>query len=867
MKRNLKNILSILPAIAGIAILFTGTSAFAINAGSCTVANNGSGVGGPNNKTFLYCANNFTTIDLTSLGNYAIVANRTITLTGRVELIADQKIINSGANKVLITMAPNVAPDCLIKTFDFEYGGNTGQNRIENVKIVATTKDAICVDAPKVTITNTEIEAPNGAGIKVTMGRASIFNNVIKNVKTAISLSADANGCGIISNKISDAVDLGIGLASKNNYILINSVTGKATAASKGIHVQGGSSNNFVMGNGVSRFATGIQLQNALNNLVTTNYLVGNTRKQLDIDAASNGGIKAPIGLRLAFVTADSFYLTGMVSKDVSALNIDLADTNAVGALDPAAGTKGGVFYVPGSTTSIKKFVPALPANANLRRFVFEVKKSAGKYMSQNALDPASIFEFFPVLSGEIQASGFIAQQSTTTGSSNFSAVFSGSTHKALHDDNPACAAKDWYWQSIDDEFDAASNPDADPWTQDFDNDGLTNAQEDKNSNCNVDAGETDPTKLDTDGDGVNDKNDSCPLVAVAAAADTNHNGCADDGVTPNNDNDGDGIANDDDNCPGIANPNQDDFNNNAKGDVCEDTDGDGRMDNIDNCPLSPLPDQTDTDGDGIGDICDGGAGANSDGDTILDADDNCPIIANQDQEDGDDDGVGDACDNCTTLANTNQADSDGDEVGNACDNCDADANSDQADSDGDGVGDACVPPIVVDHDPDRDGFEDGVDNCPDIRNVNQLDTDRDTFGNACDVCPGIRDGDQLDSDGDGLGDACDSTPNGGGGGGVTPGENDPPANDTDRDGIADGTDNCALTPNTDQLDSDGDRIGDACDLRPLIPDTSINGYSGNPLEEGGCSFTGLSQTTGSALATILGMIGTLSAIAVRRKK
>jgi hypothetical protein len=43
-----------------------------------------------------------------------------------------------------------------------------------------------------------------------------------------------------------------------------------------------------------------------------------------------------------------------------------------------------------------------------------------------------------------------------------------------------------------------------------------------------------------------------------------------------------------------------------------------------------------------------------------------------------------------------------------------------------------------------------------------------------------------------------------------------PPVNDTDNDGILDNVDNCPLTPNPDQLDSDGNGIGDACQAGAL---------------------------------------------------
>lgn len=83
-------------------------------------------------------------------------------------------------------------------------------------------------------------------------------------------------------------------------------------------------------------------------------------------------------------------------------------------------------------------------------------------------------------------------------------------------------------------------------------------------------------------------------------------------------------------------------------------------------------------------------------------------------------------------------------------------------------------------------------------------DCDADGARNDADNCPLTPNAGQVDTDGDSLGDDCDAFP-------------DDPTNgaDGDRDGTPDATDNCPATPNPDQADIDGDGEGDVCDGCP----------------------------------------------------
>ncbi|HSQ46103.1 MAG TPA: thrombospondin type 3 repeat-containing protein, partial [Lutibacter sp.] len=128
----------------------------------------------------------------------------------------------------------------------------------------------------------------------------------------------------------------------------------------------------------------------------------------------------------------------------------------------------------------------------------------------------------------------------------------------------------------------------------------------------------------DTDGDGINDKNDECPTVFGLAA----FNGCPDT--------DGDGIVDSKDDCPTVAGL--------AALNGCPDTDGDGIADKDDACPNEK------------------GTKANkgcpdTDGDGVVDKDDACPTVAGPSANKGcpwpdtDGDGVLDNVDKCPTVA------------------------------------------------------------------------------------------------------------------------------------------------------------------------------------------------------------------------
>lgn len=217
--------------------------------------------------------------------------------------------------------------------------------------------------------------------------------------------------------------------------------------------------------------------------------------------------------------------------------------------------------------------------------------------------------------------------------------------------DTDADGIPDWY------ELENGLNVHGDDASLDFDSDGLTNLEEFKLG--------TQSNLVDTDGDGVSDYQEVKIAGTSALRVDSDNDGLTDyeelfvyktDALTV--DSDGDGFLDGDEVKNGYDPKNKDIHPPHA------DLDNDGIADKNDNCPALSNTNQIDTDSDDLGDVCDD----DDDNDGVYDYEDNAPLVANADQLDSDADLIGDVIDNCPLLGNPFQKDNDEDGQGDICD-------------------------------------------------------------------------------------------------------------------------------------------------------------------------------------------------------
>ena len=279
--------------------------------------------------------------------------------------------------------------------------------------------------------------------------------------------------------------------------------------------------------------------------------------------------------------------------------------------------------------------------------------------------------------------------------------------------------------------------------------------------------------------------------------------------------------------------------------DGCE---GTGRQSLVDTFPLDRT-EWEDTDGDGLGNNAD----TDDDNDGVSDALDAYPLISLGELIDTDGDGRPNDCGSaCTSLGMAADGDDDNDEVADTRDafpldatesidtDSDGTGNNADTDDDGDGVSDSSDAfPLDatetldtdadgtgnnVDTDDDGDGVLDVDDGYPLISLRAMLDTDSDGFPDNCnedclatgmtadsdDDNDGVEDAsdafpldasETADSDADGVGDNSDAFP-----------EDAAESLDSDSDSVGDNADNCPGLSNIDQLNTDGDAEGNACD-------------------------------------------------------
>ncbi|MDB4952830.1 MAG: Thrombospondin type 3 repeat protein [Myxococcales bacterium] len=214
------------------------------------------------------------------------------------------------------------------------------------------------------------------------------------------------------------------------------------------------------------------------------------------------------------------------------------------------------------------------------------------------------------------------------------------------------------------------------------------------------------PDVGDTDGDGIPNAKDRCPLIPEDKDGFQDEDGCPDD------DNDGDRRPDSEDKCPNVA----EDLDGFEDDDGCPefDNDKDGILDTQDRCPndpedgKEPFPkdgcpaDKRDSDGDGIPDSVDACPKEEEDADGFEDAD-GCPEL------DNDHDGIPDAQDKCPVCPEDKdgfqdddgcpELDNDHDGIPDAQDKCPNEPETVNGIKDDDGCPDAGTETVALDGD------------------------------------------------------------------------------------------------------------------------------------------------------------------------
>jgi len=344
-------------------------------------------------------------------------------------------------------------------------------------------------------------------------------------------------------------------------------------------------------------------------------------------------------------------------------------------------------------------------------------------------------------------------------------------------------------------------------------------------------------TSPDLDSDGVLNTADAFPTDPTESV-DTDLDGIGNNADT---DDDNDGVLDASDNFPldttEWIDTDLDGIGNNAD----TDDDNDGVLDAVDDFPLDPTrqlaidqdgdgwpvgqdPDDNpltgsaiptflyvDTDGDGLADTGGLAQDTDDDNDGVLDVNDVFPLDVTE-SRDLDLDGIGDNSDSDIdgdAVLNTVDAfpydytesiDTDGDGIGNNIDD----------DDDNDGLTDYVEIALTtdpLDFDTDNDGALDGFDALP-LNPLERFDSDNDGIGNNSDNCGLTSNPSQTDTDVDGFGDVCDLDIDGDGVNNVA--DSFPldltEWSDLDGDGTGDNTD----------LDIDGDGVDNTIDVFPL---------------------------------------------------